>query len=1476
MADEWVSAGATAVNKETGERIGKVDGKWVPIDSSAVNPQSGERRVKVTPKAGWWATAGEGLVQGATEAGSVVPLAIGGIRAGAGDTEAADKFFGYYDRLQKQAKESKPKGWQSTAQKVVGGLAGLVPGIAVGGGNVAPLAVSRATTGAAERVKGGMAPATAAALGMTQGAGEYTGMSLPLSFGKGAWAVPRAAGVQAAVAGTERLSEADILSLDPQQQKAAAEALKDIFPSMVVMAAMNFGAAGLVKLVQFGGKKAVDQVRKAVAAKPAAATPAVPESAPAAAPAVSVPKGFESVAGEMETPLPPGFAAPVAEPKAKPAVPETQEAKKARETAEWEAEMQAAGAGDLSSMDGMGERNAATAARPAPATAPAPVVNREAKMPPIIMEDATGIKGDLYGQHPLEGLTDFDRASLIAFSPSYKASELTPQQVVDAIQASGHTLEQAKAHGQDLEKEIVGKHNSLVKPDAAGKWTDESTAAVRGPIRIDPPRAAPAAAAPVPAPAAPAAPAHAQIDIDGKPYALDTPEKSAAYKSARQRYDELRRANKAIGAPTVALKRAFDSQVRDIVGAPAPTKPLPGMEATAEPPVPKYTGPNDFEIKEARKQGIVYHIKKALGLSEKEIREGIVEGDKISMDRVVEALSQGGGGYERLANAEIEGSGGWREIIGNELLDGEMAYPSRASLDIIEAPTRAERLGRIEAEAEKAHDGLVEAVEEGQGNAVELTQEWERKLTEAASAAQREGLNVTERTGMIGRLTAKAAASGGLLALAQAAKADDGSDTDTSDWLTVAAVATVVGGPIAWNQRAALKGLATNPMDFVRKMMQPVIETGAKRIVDQWRGYAARMGIAAVRASNLIEAENKEVTLAALSQNKTFNQYIKFIADQYTAAKYKNAANMSMRLNAAIDHWDLSDKSTRARLEAFRTNIDPAIHFPEFHYEAGMQGIEAGLRAGMKLKGRESGEVFAQMSVGAFESIARGKMIRDLKDMKLPNGQVAMYNQGGTGKMPPNYHDYKRIGDSWGGTLADLEGWRIHPDLVNDFKLSFNTYEPGNLARSLMALNFMAKRSKVSVSLFHGMSLAQAEINDVLGRVYAGQAPDLNGIGTALKALREGGAPMYGNMDGVMLLVGNGLRLDSPIEAALGRESTYGFLSTAQKMMDDVVPLSGTVTAGALRETDRAIQHFTWDYLQTGFKVMTALKQLESQVAKHPNKDMKLIAEEAAEYTNDIFGSLDWRRIGYQMKSRWGRNLAAEMFSGRGKFWMDMAMFAPDWFAATARSWIKALPKSKNGQIVWDDQSRMYGRYLLGGLTSYIAIGEAMNYAFSGHGMQDNKPTKKNPNYAEQAKAKMMIDFGDGRFIQLSKHFTDFPDVVLEPGKAFFNKMATLPATALQLATNKQYLGYEYAPPVSYSKAPAYASPQGALDVIKHLTRAMAPISGQQVFTGTGDFDQAQLERALYGFGGMPLRGLNAKEKAAMRKKENARKAAAK
>lgn len=114
---------------------------------------------------------------------------------------------------------------------------------------------------------------------------------------------------------------------------------------------------------------------------------------------------------------------------------------------------------------------------------------------------------------------------------------------------------------------------------------------------------------------------------------------------------------------------------------------------------------------------------------------------------------------------------------------------------------------------------------------------------------------------------------------------------------------------------------------------------------------------------------------------------------------------------------------------------------------------------------------------------------------------------------------------------------------------------------------------------------------------------------------------------------------------------------------------------------------------------------------------------------------------------------------------------------------------------------------------------------FSGHHLWENDdPT--------------MVDLGDGRKLQLSKHFMEPIHWMTKPGQQALNKLGYVPSEPLKQIMGTEYLSVKGAPPMDTS----------AVGRIKHAAKGFAPITSQQAL-------QQGLGPAALGFIGLPIYG---------------------
>jgi len=298
----------------------------------------------------------------------------------------------------------------------------------------------------------------------------------------------------------------------------------------------------------------------------------------------------------------------------------------------------------------------------------------------------------------------------------------------------------------------------------------------------------------------------------------------------------------------------------------------------------------------------------------------------------------------------------------------------------------------------------------------------------------------------------------------------------------------------------------------------------------------------------------------------------------------------------------------------------------------------------------------------------------------------------------------------------------------------------------------------------------------------------------------------------------------------------------------------------AVIELNHLIDTFMWERLHAGMKLATAAQKLEVLIennakanARDPSVALKSRAELAAEassFTNDIFGGLNWRRIAEATTTRWGRDIALQAYSPKGRAMMQLAVFAPDWTISTARAATQAFVPSmsdlnpvKLARTFSEPQNAvaLHRQYMVRSALYYATIAAGLNYAFSGHFPWD-----------KEQKDWTTIDMGDGRTMQWSKHMMEPVHWVTKPLQQGLNKLGFFPKEVLNQVTGKEYAAAGgNAPPMDTS----------ALGRLAHVAKSTLPIAAQQAFGA-----KASEGGAISGFLGVPIYGKTNEERAAAKR----------
>lgn len=459
-------------------------------------------------------------------------------------------------------------------------------------------------------------------------------------------------------------------------------------------------------------------------------------------------------------------------------------------------------------------------------------------------------------------------------------------------------------------------------------------------------------------------------------------------------------------------------------------------------------------------------------------------------------------------------------------------------------------------------------------------------------------------------------------------------------------------------------------------------------------------------------------------------------------------------------------------------------------------------------------------------AIATANLLSHVKELKGANEAPLAV------KLGNNPGGYARI------DAPAARGWLFHPDIVPSLRSLLESQSPGAISTAAQGLNTALKRNVVSFSLFHAKSLFDASLGAVAHpgvsvKIIAQAAvPRVLGTNRFIKQLYEGGV---GDIPDAFLKAGGELSyLDSSPVVEDVSSGYYESMDRLSAMLDRTIPHMGAPVRAA-RYVNQAVDNFTWARLHTAFKMEVFAAKREALMSNAAKAGVKLTQDSAdriaAQYTNDVFGGQNWKGLAETVNNKYLRSLATEVFSPRGRRAMQILMFAPDWTLSTSMSLARAFGKGSGlrGLLNPKTAADLYRTQFIKSAIYYFALSNLINYHNTGHFIWQNK----NP---------LRTDLGDGRSMQLSKHFTEPLEWFISPGQQALNKLGFLPKEAIDQWMGLRYLTSNGDPPPMVSGRKPTIS-----DRIAHAFGSMSPISLGQNGGGYSSAISSALGTPIYG-----------------------------
>ena len=368
-----------------------------------------------------------------------------------------------------------------------------------------------------------------------------------------------------------------------------------------------------------------------------------------------------------------------------------------------------------------------------------------------------------------------------------------------------------------------------------------------------------------------------------------------------------------------------------------------------------------------------------------------------------------------------------------------------------------------------------------------------------------------------------------------------------------------------------------------------------------------------------------------------------------------------------------------------------------------------------------------------------------------------------------------------------LKGYKVHPDFVGPLGFMFLQKEPGAISKAFDSISMLAKTIQVSLSAFHATSLFISKST---------AAPDLMlkeiftlGAGSrlALQEFERNGASetVRRSLDSGMGIKSEDIKIAAVEKLGQGVDNfinSYLITPLGKKLDKQIsgVKLLSRATDPLQENYLRHLDRFTWDYMHTIGKLQLWQHFVTNITTRHPEIPSQLIEREVAKFVDNTMGGLNWLDIANSTQNKMFKDGLFWLLKKENRFLANAVFFAPDWTLSTIRAFSTGLPKQLLKPQNWELRQGLKGlsdptshadlarRYALFTMIAWATLYNGIQYALTGKSIFDNKdPTR--------------LDLGDGTTMQAAKHSMEVVHWTQDTLQTFFNKLAYVPKTALDI-----------------------------------------------------------------------------------------------
>jgi len=473
----------------------------------------------------------------------------------------------------------------------------------------------------------------------------------------------------------------------------------------------------------------------------------------------------------------------------------------------------------------------------------------------------------------------------------------------------------------------------------------------------------------------------------------------------------------------------------------------------------------------------------------------------------------------------------------------------------------------------------------------------------------------------------------------------------------------------------------------------------------------------------------------------------------------KNFDDLGFVENYVNRIWDIPKNKQAAVVGRF-TKTNP------FTKKRAIPTLKEGIKMGLKPKTTNITELIEVYDTYKFKTVANKRFLDSVNKMVNPDTGKMIVQRAD--RAPANFVliDQPLLSK---GVAREINGkWtrvakipaKVDPEIAKEIKVIMDKPFSSTGVRALQTVNAFAKKTALSLSLFHHWALTESAISAGVGR----KAFKMWNPAKIYGALKKGRYDIYTKSaiakDGLQ----HGLQLGAISDVQRG---TVSNVLKNIELKTKNIPVVKKITKG-IRGFNDLWDKSLWDYYHNGLKLYTYEKWTQDALKKYTTKSPTAIKEQVAQLVNDTFGGQVWEKL---------------LVTPKAQQVAHWALLSPDWTLSTLRQ--AAAPFAKEARGVLGRKFWLRAAFYMWGGSNIINGIMSQKHLGEWRWMWENDP--KHKTYIFMG----FNEDGSKKYLRFGKQYREIFEWFDDPIKKFGGKLAPTVREAYKQVSGVSPTGWE-------------------------------------------------------------------------------------